>query len=149
MCVTVFASLAPIVGTTSTCSIHVNGKFGFQLVATPDRFMEGSYVNGFIRYDFSLSYRTVFYLHRYLDTDFVFDGSSRRRQRQDRIGQGAPTSRVEPSLDAALVANQTRYKEKADLRPQTKPRAKQTVLPAVEPTIEHKTFSASTTASKR
>jgi hypothetical protein len=35
------------------------------------------------------------------------------------------------------------------LRPQTKPRAKQTVLPAVEPTIEHKTFSASTTASKR
>ena len=105
MCVTVFASLAPIVGTTSTCSIHVNGKFGFQLVATPDRFMEGSYVNGFNQYDFSLSYRTVFYLHRYLDADIVFDGSSRRRQRQDTIGQGVPTSLQEPSIDGPLVAN--------------------------------------------
>jgi hypothetical protein len=54
-----------------------------------------------------------FYLHRYLDADIVFDGSSRRRQRQDTIGQGVPTSLQEPSIDDPLVANQTRYREKA------------------------------------
>jgi len=46
-----------------------------------------------------------FYLHRYLDADIVFDGSSRRRQRQDTIGQGVPTSLQEPSIDDPLVAN--------------------------------------------